>query len=398
MAIVYVTTQEGGGQARYEVVLEEARIVRQIFAWVGQHRVSLSDVCRRLEKQGVPTRTGLKHWSCSTIAALLKNPAFIGHASFGKTRVEAWRPGLRPRRGQSDTPRRPYSVTRKDTQPIAIAVPALISMELFEAVNEQLAENRRRYRRPTHGANYLLQGLLVCPVCGYAWCGQPRYPKGTKKGERPAGSYRCSGRMRAASAEDSVHCKAKLVRVKDLDASVWRDVCNLLREPQRIETEYKRRLENPEDSSPTNQSLASRINQVKRGIARLIDAYRDGLLDKSEFEPQIRTSKERLARLEKEQKELSEQDSRRAELRLVIGKLTDFTERMNQGLEETDWCTRREIIRTLVKQIEVNDEQIRIVYRINTVPFVKAPNGGTAQDCPRGRVPFFIFFYFSLDF
>jgi hypothetical protein len=182
-----------------------------------------------------------------------------------------------------------------------------------------------------------------------------------------------------------VHCKAKPARVKDLDAAVWRDVCKLLREPQRIETEYKRRLDNPEDRSPTSQSLESRINQVKRGIARLIDAYRDGLLDKSEFEPQIRTSKERLTRLETEQKEMSEQESRRAELRLVIGQLTDFTQRMSQGLEEADWCTRREIIRALVKQIEVNDEQIRIVYRVNTVPFVKAPNGGFAQDCPRGR-------------
>src|SRR5712691_5934899 len=47
----YVTIQEGGGQARYEVVLEEARVVRQLFTWVGQERISLREVCRRLEKQ-----------------------------------------------------------------------------------------------------------------------------------------------------------------------------------------------------------------------------------------------------------------------------------------------------------------------------------------------------------
>jgi site-specific DNA recombinase len=75
----------------YEVVLEEARIVRQMFMWVGQEHLSLSEVSRRLEKQGVPTRTGLRRWSSATIAALLKNPAFIGQACFGKTRVEPWR-------------------------------------------------------------------------------------------------------------------------------------------------------------------------------------------------------------------------------------------------------------------------------------------------------------------
>ena len=151
--------------------------MRQLFTWVGQEHVSLCEVCRRLEKQQISTRTGLPRWSPSTIATLLKNPAFIGRATFGKTRVEPWRPPLRPRRGQSATPRRPYSVTRKATGPIAIPVPALVSGALFEAANEQLAENRRRYRQTRRGANFLLQGLLVCPVCGYAWCGQPRYPK-----------------------------------------------------------------------------------------------------------------------------------------------------------------------------------------------------------------------------
>ena len=132
----YVTIQEGGGQARYEVVLEEARVIQQIFRWVGHERLSLSEVCRRLEKQGILTRTGLSYWRPPTIAALLKNPAYIGQATFGKTRVEPRRTPLRPRRGKPEIPRRPYSVTRQDTQPIAIAVPALVSEELFAAVQE----------------------------------------------------------------------------------------------------------------------------------------------------------------------------------------------------------------------------------------------------------------------
>lgn len=387
----YVTRQEGGGEARYEVILEEARLVQQIFHWVGQEHVALSEVRRRLEKQGVSTRTGLRRWSLATIAVLLKNTAFIGQATFGKTRVESRRPGLRPRHGQPDVPRRAYSVTRKDTQPIAIAVPALVSVELFEAANEQLAENRRRYRQPGYGAQFLLQGLLVCPSCGYAWCGQRRYPKKIlKKAERPVGSYRCSGRMRTERdrPEGERRCAAKPIGTQELDAAVWRDVCELLRQPARIEAEYERRFDNKEDTSPTSKSLTSRIGQVKRGIARLIDAYRDGLLDKGEFEPQIRQSKERLGRLETEQKELAQGESRRAEVRLVIGQIEEFTERMDQGLEEADWATRREIIRALVKQIEVKDEEVRIVYRVNTVPFVEAPNGGNVQDCRRRGVPF----------
>ena len=311
----------------------------------------------------------------------------MGQAAFGRTRVEAWRPGLRPQRGRPATPRRPYSVTRTNTQPIAIAVPALVSVELFEAVQEQLAENRRRYRQSPRGALFLLQGLLVCPTCGYAWCGHRRYPKKTKEG-RPVGDYRCSGRMMPKDAEEKSRCVAKPIRTQDLDEAVWRDVCQLLRQPERIEAEYERRLQSPDDPSPTSQSLASRIAQVKRGIARLIDAYRDGLLDNDEFQPRMQQSKERLARLETEQRGLAAEESQRAELRLVIGQLEEFAQRMDEGLEEADWSTRREIIRALVKQVEVSDEQVRIVYRVNTVPFVNAPTGAFAQDCRRRADPF----------
>jgi site-specific DNA recombinase len=124
--------------------------------------------------------------------------------------------------------------------------------------------------------------------------------------------------------------------------------------------------------------VASRIAQLKRGIARLIDRYQDGLLEKSDFEPRMRQSKERLARLEAEQQEAAQAETQRAALRLIIGHLKAFTERMAEGLEAADWATRRDIIRALVKQIEVSDEQIRIAYRVNTVPSVKAPTGGDA--------------------
>jgi site-specific DNA recombinase len=52
----YVPKALGGGVARFEVVPEEARVVRLIFAWVGLDRVSLREVCRRLQQAGVMTR------------------------------------------------------------------------------------------------------------------------------------------------------------------------------------------------------------------------------------------------------------------------------------------------------------------------------------------------------
>jgi site-specific DNA recombinase len=74
----YVNKQEGGGEARFDIVFDEARIVQQVFAWVGQERCTLNAVCRRLQQAGVRTRTGKEHWDHKTIWDMLKNPAYKG--------------------------------------------------------------------------------------------------------------------------------------------------------------------------------------------------------------------------------------------------------------------------------------------------------------------------------
>jgi hypothetical protein len=48
----------GGGQARYEVLPDEARVVRQVCDGVGRDRVTIGEVCRRLTQAGARTRTG----------------------------------------------------------------------------------------------------------------------------------------------------------------------------------------------------------------------------------------------------------------------------------------------------------------------------------------------------
>ena len=70
----YVTKYEGGWQARYEIIPDEARVVRQVFAWVCHDRLTIGEVCRRLTHAGEVTRTGKTVWDRSVVWGLLKNP------------------------------------------------------------------------------------------------------------------------------------------------------------------------------------------------------------------------------------------------------------------------------------------------------------------------------------
>ncbi len=105
----YLSKHQGGGHARYEVRADEARVVRQIFAWVGHERLSIGDVCRRLMHTGELTRTGRTVWDRSVVWGMLKNPAYMGSAAFGKTRHGPLRPRLRAPRGKPLHPRQATS-------------------------------------------------------------------------------------------------------------------------------------------------------------------------------------------------------------------------------------------------------------------------------------------------
>lgn len=51
-------------------------------------------------------------------------------------------------------------------------MPALVETAVFDAAHAQLQENRARARIPLKGNRYLLQGVIVCARCRYAYYGR----------------------------------------------------------------------------------------------------------------------------------------------------------------------------------------------------------------------------------
>jgi site-specific DNA recombinase len=313
---------------------------------------------------------------------MLKNPAYKGKAAFGKTRAGEFKPQrLRPRRGRPELPRRPVStVDTPQEDHIFIDVPALVSEELFGVVQAQLEENRRRRRDRPGGGRYLLQGLVVCKRCGYGCYGK-RTTRAASRGRVPYAYYRCTGSDAYRFGGQRL-CWNKQVRTDMLDAAVWGDVRRLLSEPERVRKEYERRLRGPETGPDQEvEHLGKLTRNVKKMISRLIDAYSDGLLDKSEFEPRITAARERLTKLEAEHRQRTAEAAQEAELRVVIGQLEEFARRVSHGLQEPDWDTRREIVRALVKRVEVDEQEVRVVYRVSPTPFEGRPQQGCSQHC-----------------
>jgi site-specific DNA recombinase len=94
----------------------------------------------------------------------------------------------------------------------------------------------------------------------------------------------------------------------------------------------------------------------------------------------VKAARQRLARLEAEAKDQAAAQARRAELRLALNCLEEFAAEVRSGLEQAEWGKRREIMRALIKRVEIGHDEVRIVYRVAPVPFVEAPAAGFLQD------------------
>jgi len=376
----YIDTQQGNGQARYEVHPEQAQVVRQIFDWIGQERTSIGEVCRRLQQAAIPSPKGKLVWGRSTVWGLLNNPAYKGTAAFGKTAIGQKRPRLRPGRRQSPQPRQDYSSYDKDPkQWILIPVPALVDEALFEAVHQQLQENRQRARQSQRGAKYLLQGLLVCRQCGYAYYGKPVSNKSAKGKVRDYAYYRCIGTDAYRFGGERI-CTNLQVRTDLLEIAVWQQVQELLENPQRLEQEYDRRGQDPKQGQELTP-LETQLTKLQRGLERLIDSYAEGFISKTEFEPRITQMRTRIAVVETQIAQATAEMTRQQELRLIIGRLDDFATQVKAGLKQMDWQNRREIIRTLVKRVEIDQEQVNVVFRVEPQTPLPDPGKDCLQHC-----------------
>ena len=157
-------------EARYEVVEDEAQIVREVFRRYTEDQVPIGGLARWLSAEKIPTRTGKDRWDRSVIWAMLKNPAYVGRAAFLKTGSTDKRPAInRQARLQGRSVSRHHAkYDRPKDEWITIAVPAIVNEGTFELAERRLADNRRFSARNSKEPS-LLMGLTACQSCGYAY-------------------------------------------------------------------------------------------------------------------------------------------------------------------------------------------------------------------------------------
>jgi site-specific DNA recombinase len=167
--------------------------------------------------------------------------------------------------------------------------------------------------------------------------------------------------------------------------AVWQEVWQVLKDPHRLEREYHRRGHaRPRGAKwETPESLRAQISKLQRGMVRLIDGSAEGLIAKVEFAPRIKRMKQRVTVLEDQLQELADEALQQRELKLLIGQLEEFVAKVQRNLAAAAWAMKREIIRALVRRVEMDKQEVTVVFRVGPDLSGQSPEKQSSQPCWR---------------
>jgi site-specific DNA recombinase len=342
--------------------------------------LSIAEITRRLNAAGIPTRNRNARWERSVVWAILRNPAYRGAACFGKTRISTRTRVMRhQRRCGITTPYATAGHERPREEWIEIPVPALVTEETFARVQELLQENRIRSRRRTIAPS-VVQGLVSCAKCGYAFA-----RTSTQTSARKIHYYKCIGSDGWRKLGGPVCDNNQFVRQDLLDQIVWSEVVRLLEDPALIQQELDRRLVAARSSDPTKkreQSLQRELTQVGKGIERLLNAYQEGLLSIDQLRERMPLLRQREHAIRTELQAISDQIADRAAFLRLAETLTSFLARLRNAADTLSVTERQRIVRLVVKEVLIGEDTVTIRH---SIPIPSSPpqnDGARSQDAP----------------
>ncbi|MYC36760.1 MAG: recombinase family protein [Chloroflexi bacterium] len=330
-----------------EVDSVAAPVVKEIFE-SSRRGNGLAEICKELNGRGITNRG--RRWQKTIVHYLLTNEAYTGTAVWGV-------------KSKDDKAGDPVRVEN--------AWPALVSRELFDAVQQGLHDRAPTVARPaTVGSQYLLSGLLRCGVCGKSYSAQ-----GAKSGQFAyyvcaslfrEGAGACTARyLNATKVEDLVIEK---VRERILTEETITELVTLVAEEiDNLAGEMNGRL----------TAINSELSDVETRLENLYQALETQQLPIEALSPRILSLKSRQDQLVAAREEAEFQlEQRRAELptsKEIKGYVADFRALFQDGT----FPERKALIRNFVQGIEIVEDEAVLTY---TIPMPQ--DGVTSESAP----------------
>ena len=327
---------------RLEVDPVEAELVRLIFKLYSEGDgvsgpLGVKDTTKWLNGHGHRTRRG-SSFGVGPLHKILTNRCY----ATGK-----WPYGVRNSR--TGALHDPASV-------VEIAVPTIIPVELFERVKKRLSQNNPKVTPPriVNGPT-LLTGLAICASCG---AGMTR--TGTRRRDRSYSYYSCGGcHQKGKSA-----CAGRHIPMSKLDDLVIANVKEHLFAPRRLEVileglvamqalkdgeVQKRRATLEAELADTNDKIGRLYRAIEDDIVGLDDQLKDRIKTLKTQRDIVFATLERIV------------TQARTTSAITPERLQSFSRLLHEKLETGDVQAKKAYLRSVIAQIEVGDDRVRII-------------------------------------
>ena len=254
------------------------------------------------------------------------------------------------------------------------AIPALVSEDLFNKVQEKLAKNKKAPARHKAEESYLLTTKLYCGKCGALMFGE----SGVSHTGKMYTYYKC------AAAKKKKTCDKKAVRKQWLEDLVVNETMKLVEDDASMNAIIAKVMELQNQESTDLPIYEKQLKETEVGITNMLNAIQMGILTSS--------TKERLEALEEQRKELQ---ARIAEERLAKPKMKEEFVRFwllrFRKLDMTQPEQRQALVDTFINAIYLYDDKVLITFNYKegteTVAFGEAVKAEKSSDMSARGAP-----------
>jgi site-specific DNA recombinase len=313
--------------------LTEADVARSVFSNIAAGSSTVAEA-RRLNALGVSTERRYTSgktvvvadtWGASRVNAMVKNPVYAGR-----------------------------HVLKSRTGPIEREVPALVDPAVWERVQAQLIRNRTLATRNAK-TRYLLRGLIRCGDCGAGFTGAPA------PGRPGAWYYRCRSQIEPLRPASTPRCRAKFLPVARVEAEVWAQCREIIRNPTaalaEAQAQLRDRLAQSAHGEAERRKLAQALADKDQERERILVLFRRGRILLDEADRQIAEINAEAAALRATLDAYAAQaalaDAYETHLAQAGAMLTQLREEVEAIDRTDDWDRKRQIVELLVTRIDV---------------------------------------------
>ena len=305
-----------GEDGKYAIEPAGAAVVREIFEMYAAG-ANVTEIIATLNSRGLRTSRGAR-WNKNSLHTILRNERYAGVYIWKDVRIEG-------------------------------GIPAIISKELFDAVQEQLKKVARAPAAARTDVDYMLTGKLFCGHCGSAMVGE----SGTGKSGRKFYYYACIKRKRQKA------CDKKPVKKDWIEETIVRQTRErcLTDEVIAVIVDAALELQERERDDSVLRSFEAELLEVKRWISNILKAIEQGIITPS--------TKQRLEELEGRRLDLEDAiaSEKIEKPRFSRDQLTFWLERF-RSVDPSDPYSQEfmsTFIDMFIKAVYVYDDHLRIV-------------------------------------